>query len=74
MPHLIPENQTPYLVYSKVLNQHIIGPAGSVGLQLEPIFRVMELMKVDKDDQMFCLDLVQKVHHAMIETYKDKQK
>ena len=73
MPYLMPENQIPYLVYNKVSDQHIIGPTGSVGLRLEPVFKVMELMGIDKEDQLFCMELVQRAHHAIIEGYKDKK-
>ena len=73
LPYLMPENHIIYMVYSKVSGQHIIGPTGAIALRLEPIFKVMDLMNIHKNDQLYCIDLIQKMDHTMKDVYKDKK-
>jgi len=74
LPPLLPENQIVYAIYSRVCGQHIMGSAGPVDLLLEPIFKIMELFKVDKEDQLFYIDMIQRAYHNMLEVRRERRK
>lgn len=71
---MMPENQAIYLIYSKVDGQHIMGQVGPVDIKLEPVFKVMDLMGVRQEDQMFCIEMIQKAYHRIIKLQMDKKK
>ena len=70
---LRPENQVIYMVYGRVCGQHIMGQAGPVDLRLEPVFRVMTLVGIKKEDQLFCIDMIQKAYHSVIKKQREKK-
>ena len=74
LPVLLPENQIIYSIYSRVCGQHIMGQAGPVDLQLEPIFKVMDLMNIKKENRLFCMDMIQKAYHSVIKKRREKKK
>ena len=53
-----------------VADQHIMGMNGPVGLNLMPVFKVMELRGIA--DQERCLGLLRKVYFHMLRKERDK--
>jgi hypothetical protein len=45
-----------------------------IELNLEPVFKVMDFMNIPKEDQFYCLRLVQKAYHESIKIMLDKRK
>lgn len=74
LPHLWRENQTVYQVYSRVCGQHIMAEYQPVDLNLVPVFKVMDAVGIEKSDQLYCLDLVQKAYHEVMKIERAKNK
>ena len=74
LPYLWPENQVVYSVYSRVCGQHIMADFQPIDLNLLPVFKVMDIVGVDKEDRLHCLDLVQKAYHEVLKVTRDKKK
>ena len=60
LPPLWPDNALPLEIYLKVQNQHIMGFSGPVDLNLESLFRVLDLYEVK--DKKRCFDLVHRTY------------
>lgn len=73
IPDLLPENQAIYTVYSRVCGQHIMGQAGPVDLKLEPVFKIMDLVGIKQEDQLFCIDIIQKAYHSVLKKQREKK-
>ena len=50
-----------------------MGPAGPVDLKLESVFKIMDLIGIEKEDQLFCVDMIQKAYHSAIEKRREKK-
>jgi len=74
LPYLWPENQPVYSIYSRVCGQHIMADFQPVDLNLLPVVEVMDIVGVDKEDRLYCLDLVQKAYHEVLKVTRDKKK
>jgi len=73
IPYLWPENQTVYFIYSRVCGQHIIAEHQPIDLNLMPVFEMMNLVGIEKEDQLYCLDLVQKTYHEVLKVQRKKK-
>jgi len=65
-PPLALENGPVYDILRRVSGQHILGPGGPVDLNLEPVFKMMELKRIRPEDREWCLDLIQSAYRAAI--------
>ena len=69
-PHLTvrlaPENAGAWEVYRRTCNQHRMGQAGPVALDLVPVFEVMDRMGIDKSEQIAMADIVTRAYHAVL--------
>jgi len=74
LPYLWPENQQVYSVYSRVCGQHIMADFQPVDLNLLPVFKVMDAVGIDKEDRLYCVDLVQKAYHEVLKIEREKKK
>ena len=74
LPALWPENQPIYSVYSRVSSQHIMAECQPIDLNLMPVFKMMDLVGIRKEDQLFCLDMIQKAYHEVQQVARDKKK
>lgn len=72
IPRLMPENIPVYDVYKRVCGQHIMGQTGPIDIMIEPIFLIMEAMGIDKQDHLFCSDLIQRAYHEVIALKRSK--
>lgn len=73
MPYLWPENQPIYSVYSRVSGQHIMADYTPIELNLMPVFKVMGLVGIKKEDHLYCIDMLRKVYHHIIKIRRDKK-
>jgi len=73
LPDLWQENQPIYAVYSRVCGQHIMAEYQPIDLNLMPVFKVMDVVGIRKEDQLFCLDLVQKAYHKVLKIKRQKK-
>lgn len=74
LPKLWPENQPIYSIYSRVCGQHIMAECQPVDLNLMPVFEVMDIVGIKKEDQLFCLDMIQKAYHEVLKVERNKKK
>ena len=74
LPYLWPENQPIYAVYSRVCGQHIMAEYQPIDLNLTPVFKVMDAVGIRDEDQLYCLDLVQKAYHEVLKITREKKK
>jgi len=63
---LMAENVTAWNVYRRVCNQHRMGQAGPVALDLVPSFQVMDRMGIDPGQQLEIADMVSRTYSAVI--------
>jgi len=45
-----------------------------VDLNLLPVFKVMDAVGIDKEDRLYCVDLVQKAYHEVLKIEREKKK
>ena len=69
MPEVMPENMDVLRVFLTVKDQHIMGAGGPIALNLEPVFRLMDLLSIK--DQERCLGLVKKMYDLMAQKIRD---
>jgi len=74
VPYLLPENQGVYSVYSRVCGQHIMAEFQPIDLNLLPVFEVMDVIGIAREDQLYCVDLVQKAYHEVLKIEREKKK
>ena len=74
LPRLWPENQPIYAVYSRVSSQHIMAECQPIDLNIVPVLGVMDLIGIRKEDQLFCMDMIQKAYHEVQQVERDKKK
>jgi len=72
LPPLWPENVLPLEIYLKVQNQHIMGFSGPVDLNLESLFRVLDLYEVNDKKQYF--DLIHRTYLHINKARIEKEK
>jgi len=69
-PHITtrlwPENADAWSIYRRTCNQHRMGYAGPVALDLVPVFEMMDRMRIARKDQIDLADLVTRVYHAVL--------
>lgn len=63
MPWLEPENQIVYEVYFRVFNV----------IENDP-FKIMDMIGIEKDDRLFCLDLIQGARNEVLKVQQEKGK
>ena len=73
MPLLWPENQPIYLIYSRVCGQHIMAEYQPVSLNLMPVFKMMDIVGIEKEDRLFCIDMIQKAYHGVLKVTRSKK-
>ena len=73
VPSLWPENRLIYEVYRRVCGQHIMGSSRPIGLNLVPVFEVMDRLGIDKADQMQCVDMIQAAYNEVLKAMVEKK-
>ena len=73
LPYLWPENQPIYLIYSKVSGQHIMADYMPIELNLMPVFKMMDIVGIEKKDQLYCIDLIQRAYHEVLQVTRQKK-
>jgi len=44
-----------------------------VSLNLMPVFKVMDIIGIEKEDQLYCIDMIQKAYHDVLKVTRKKQ-
>lgn len=70
IPDLAAENEVVLDVFLRVRDQHIMGEGGPVAINIEPIFKVMDIVGVESRDKLDCLDLVMAAYRAALVKYR----
>ena len=45
-----------------------------IDLNIVPVLGVMDLVGIRKEDQLFCMDMIQKAYHEVQQVERDKKK
>jgi len=78
IPIILQENIPVFQIWTRVKNQLVIGPGGPVSLDLNPIFPFLDMFKIEEDERLRCLDLLQLLYHKVsyplyLEAKKEKE-
>lgn len=69
MPEIETDNLDILQVFLMVKDQYIMGAGGPIALNLDPVFKTMNILKIQQQDR--CLTMIKKMHNAMIEKLRN---
>jgi len=72
LPQILPENQPVIKLYFLIQNQHIMGPAGPVDLNVDAAYRIIDRHIENKHDQEICFDMIYKTYHEVLRSRSNK--